>query len=343
VLAAPANYQISHYIRGEFPRPDEFNWKMNSIISNNSNTTTANASPTDTQGTTTMITDRPVVVGEQNKAITVPSLKDYTTTSFDPSLREFLGNWITVTSGTIDSTITAGTQVTGFTVLSTWLASTPIAQKLVGYQGIRGTFRVRLQINANQFQQGRLQLSWGPFFDRAGFLGVDRLSTLCTLSQLPRVNINLNSMSGAEMCIPFVCPSTFHDLCGNSLNTTWGNVYLHVISPLAYGTGGSTNFGYTILLSMDPDSIELFNPTYNTAPTMGGIRPMSGTGMPRTKGKANVSESEAKKEGKLSSYLGTASKFAGTVGKFNPDLALFTGVAEHPRRRCSLRRLHGLL
>lgn len=298
------------------------------------------------QGTNEMITDRPGEVAEPEKLLTAPpNLLAMNSTSIDPDLKLALGNWVVLGSGTVDSSDTIGTELENFDPFVQWLQDPYIIAKLTGYQGIRGTFRVKVLVNGNAFQQGRLLLVWLPMVDTnsVGLMYQARMGHLTTATQLPRAELDVATEAEVVLDMPFIFPALFHSFLTG--NPAWGRFGLIVYGLYGGAAGGSTSYPYVVYGAMDPDTVQLFNPTDMNTPQGGKCRPMlganefqSGKGGPKmgsvSKGKAPA-DAEQAKAGKISGAAGAVSKIAAAVAIAQPELSVFAkplswvaGIAE---------------
>jgi hypothetical protein len=175
---------------------------------------------------------------------------------------DLLSRWQKVDDGTI-TTATTG-QIDAFTIPDQFFSITQVARKLEGYQGIKGTFRVKILVNGNPSQQGILMMRYIPQATAGGMLTNLRNADLVTKTQVPTVRLYINDTSEVEMEVPFISPNLFHDLMTGGAD--WGVVYFDVESPLKCGLAGSNTCSYTVMMCMDPSSVQLYNPTYNLAP-----------------------------------------------------------------------------
>lgn len=273
----------------------------------------------DTQNTSTIVSQGEVRTAAVDRPTSVPSAT-FNNTHNNPSVKDFTGNWIEAATGTVTTAMAAATQLASISLGPALFANAAIQSKLVGVQGIRGTMLVKVVLAATRNMQGTLQASWGPLFDQSAQVEADKIRNLTTLSQLPRALINISTTAECNLECPWLAPSMFHDLRapGGSANGTWGKVYLHVISPLFVGSSGSTSFTWTMFLSMDPSTVELFNPTYN--PTPGVASRCSG------RGKMSVGEKEASASGKkpISAVLAAAGSVASAISLAAPQLSPLT-------------------
>jgi hypothetical protein len=119
------------------------------------------------------------------------------------------------------------------TVLKT---NTYFTNKLQGYRWFRGTVNIRVVLNAQPFQQGKLLLHYLPFTDDRG---VDWVAShnynLSVKSTHPNVQIDCRDGS-AEISIPYVHPIPWIDIRPDAVlpavNGSYGKIYLDVFSSL---------------------------------------------------------------------------------------------------------------
>jgi hypothetical protein len=276
--------------------------------------------------------DRAVVRVMPEQLTQIPKEMDLlSSTRYQQDIAKFLGNWVTVGSGTIDSTTTG--QFFSLPLPDSFIDNDAIARKLEGYQGFKGTFRVKFLTNANVFQQGRILINFIPCAAVGGFTSNEaRLGNLTLKTQLPRVEMDISAESEVEFDVPYLAPAAFYNLIENSPD--WGTIFFSIYSPLKYGSGGSTTFTYTVLVSMEPSSLELYNPTSMMVPLSAlaklraARRPMrpSMQGVKKKKKRA-APEAEADSAGRkpISEALGLLSKAAGVVSVVAPPLTAVAG------------------
>jgi hypothetical protein len=189
--------------------------------------------------------------------------------------------------------------------------------KMAGFGMIRATAVLRLLLNANPFQQGKLLLH---------FLPNEKDFTLMDASYVAMHNANIAakrmqpcveldcSDGGAVFKMPYIAPYNWFDT--KTGKNDWGTYYLSVMSPLAVGTGGVSTVDVSIYLHFE--DVELSAPmvpqTLSKAP-----------GGPKKKFTARaVGKDLATKEldamsggGSLSSALKAGSIVAGKLGEIS--------------------------
>jgi len=124
-------------------------------------------------------------------------------------------------------------------------------KKAEGYELFRGTFNLRVQINADPFMQGHLLIHYLPnyadrvtvdpkFSNRYNYHIVQKF-------QHPHIELDIHD-TVAEMSIPYVAPSAWFDRKAGTYD--WGRVWIDIVSPLEVGAAaGNKNaevsvFGY---------------------------------------------------------------------------------------------------
>lgn len=145
------------------------------------------------------------------------------------------------------------------------LMSNPLwRDKLKGYRYLRGTAVLRLVINSQPFQAGRLIMHVLPCQIQKSLVDPTYLSHNDSLTQItchPSVEIDMRD-TAVELKIPYVTPSLWFDTLEYVRNPSlptwfdWGTVYLTVLSSLR--SNSVTNVGYSLYLSFE--DVELAAP-----------------------------------------------------------------------------------
>ncbi len=152
------------------------------------------------------------------------------------SIRDFLGKPYLVASQTWNNTDAINTVLytanlgSYLTTVSAW------ANKVIGFNLVRGTFKIRVEVIANRFQQGMLVLHYLP--NQASFDSSYALMHNATMNgvlQQPHVLINASD-SAAEITVPYISPTSYYSLNDGTID--WATVYLRVLSSLNSGTSG---------------------------------------------------------------------------------------------------------
>lgn len=127
------------------------------------------------------------------------------------------------------------------------LSQSLYAEKLTGFLGIRADLRFRLQVNSQPFQAGRLIMGWVPYYK---YLGAKALiwdesteASFASFTALPRVEIDLSTMTEAEIDIPFISPNMYYNLVTGE--GYYGKLYIKIYSPLN-DVSGSGNVDCTL-------------------------------------------------------------------------------------------------
>ncbi len=230
-------------------------------------------------------------------------------------IRDFLAKPYQISSKTWATTdlvsATIDTGPIGYNLIS----NTFWANKLQGFQLIKGTAVIRVLINANPFQQGKLLLHFLPCFDRINSLDPSyaamHQANLAAKRMQPCVELDCRD-GAAVIKLPYITPSNWYNLKNQFYD--WGTWILTVFSQLATGAAGETEVNVTTYLHFE--DVELAAP----------MVPQSFTGpktkfMAKTIGKSVADkELEAMSDRTISSALKIASTAAGVLGEI-PTLA----------------------
>lgn len=182
------------------------------------------------------------------------------------AVREFLMREIQIATGTITNGTARGAQIGSSISLPSALLSTALyTDKLSGFQGIRGTIRIRLVVNGTDMHFGGLRSVILPL---QGFTGMTNFWTAHTKDMLQlsyQRGTYMNYATDRELVdlIPCLFAQSFYDLTGGT-QPSWAQYQLWAEQPLNYAAGASTSLPYTVYASFMPD-VELVNPTYTSS------------------------------------------------------------------------------
>lgn len=111
-----------------------------------------------------------------------------------------------------------------------WLASTMIREKLAGFRYLRCNFHVKVQVNAQQMNAGRLLMIWQPFWHQLNFTPASAL-TIPGITGYPlRVDLDLSEATAFDIEVPYVNNCSHYDLI-NGMGTG-GTVQIYCYSSL---------------------------------------------------------------------------------------------------------------
>jgi hypothetical protein len=226
-------------------------------------------------------------------------------------IRDFLAKPLLVQNINWTTASVAGTSLYAVAMQTLLNSTTAWTRKFEGFQLIRGTFVIRLRINANPFQSGLLLLHFLPMeADQNSFSGNTTYTAMHNLNlitriQQPHLEINCRD-AAADFRIPYVTPGNFFDL--KKLVYDWGAINLVVMSPLRTGATGQTNLNISVYASME--DVELAAP----------IVPQ----MSKKLGRVYSKEEEALSDKSVSSAMGKVSK----VAKSFHDIPILGSIAE---------------
>jgi hypothetical protein len=182
------------------------------------------------------------------------SLIDQSAANNKNTIQDFLGRPFAYYQGNLASTDSATTFPRTWNLVSV-LSNTYYLQKMQGFAGIRATLVVRLQVNANRFQQGRYILAWLPTVgadsDPISLNDRSRMQAFSKtqITQLPHVELDINCDTEAILRIPYVSNTLyfpFSSCYGGARDFgDVGNFFVYPYSPLV-SAAGSTTAGYTV-------------------------------------------------------------------------------------------------
>lgn len=224
---------------GDFCSPDgkEFNRNKSAVVIPQSDSKEITDFTSDMtrhqQSTTTFYESAPVVVGEQ----TQPTAHVSTYIEQLADIKAFLAKPYLLASGSWSTTDIAGA-VLAYGDIGPYLSSIPLwADKVSGFNLVRGDFIVRVEINASPFQQGKLLTHYVPCYSNFVALnakfGKRVNNSLTSKVQHPHVELNCDKAS-VSLRIPYISPSHFYGKKEGYYD--WGRWFLEVYSALKTGT-----------------------------------------------------------------------------------------------------------
>jgi len=232
---------------------------------------------------------------------------DSSKVAVDSSLEDFLSRPFPLASGVFSST-DGPTTFTEFEPFRDILSNAPQNYKFAGKYMVRADLRIRLQVNANRFQQGRYILAWlptgGAITGSTGYTAWMNMHRHCKtqITQLPHVELDLASESEVVLEVPYVSAYLGYPQCNKATGTNFGDigaVFLYPYAPLV-STAGSSTASYSIWVSFE-------NVDY------------SGVAVPQM----DVQEAEMQKDGPVSGTLKKVSQSAGILSR----IPFLSGVA----------------
>lgn len=232
-----------------------------SIISSLASSTTKNEdsmpAAVDTKDTTVFVEDSPAAES-MGKTIIPDDELDFGAMS----IKDFLAKPIIVERGVWLSSDVAGSELLGglfppFRLIDAYLKSRDLwADKLKGFQLMSSTAVIRLQVNANPFQSGRIGLRVLPMAERyrvdplleSGYENM-RNCSLATKFQQPHCELDCRDTT-CTLKVPYLAPTNYYALNGDAYDR--GNMFLTVMAPLREGADvGVSEVNWTIYLSFE--------------------------------------------------------------------------------------------
>jgi hypothetical protein len=221
------------------------------------------------------------------------------------TIKDFLGKPYLLNSFQWAPTSLENTNLYLLDIASTLSSVAVWADKIRGFELIRGTFNLRVQINASPFQAGKMILHYLPnYSDRVSVdpqFAARYNSFLIQKFQHPHILLDCRD-TVAIFSVPYISPSPYYDV--KSATYDWGRIFLDVVSPIAVGASASagtttaevTVFGYW-------SNVELAAP----------IRPQSNNKEKFTARKGKDLESKEHTMGPIASGLKAVSSAASTL------------------------------
>nr|WPV63181.1 MAG: capsid protein [Wenzhou bat dicistrovirus 3] len=200
--------------------------------------------------------------GHRSSDQAIPLIRDLEKSYLDMSIardktheiENFLERPVRIWTGTFSGTDTVATVLWTATFPDVLLSpgvGTMYTQKMSGFVGLRSDLELKVQINAQKFQQGRLRLQYIPY---ATYMPNKVNSINYTLSgrvACPGVDIDIcggstpeSRIAEATFRIPYVSPHLYYNLVTGE--GSFGTFYLFVYSPLQSGTAETTNCQVTV-------------------------------------------------------------------------------------------------
>jgi hypothetical protein len=185
------------------------------------------------------------------------------TTQEEEGVKSFLGKPHIIQNGSFNQTDVVST-FPGLNVPGDIVAAPIYANKLSGYYGFRATTVFTLVVNASRFQQGRYMLT---FCSTAGAVtsgGVNdwvssHSNTLIQRTQLPKVEIDLNCDTQAQLKIPFVSGFNIFPFQTSSVASLYNIGVIRLYPYVAISSSaGTSSADYTLYAHFE--DIELVGP-----------------------------------------------------------------------------------
>jgi hypothetical protein len=239
-------------------------------------------------------------------------------------IKNFLERPIRIWSGQFSTTNTQGQVLFTDNFPDVMVSNTMYAEKLSGFVGLRADMEIKVQVNAQKFQQGRLRLQYIPY---AKYMQskVDTINYSITgRTACPGVDIDIcggsnpkSRIAEAVFHVPFVSPHTYFNLINSE--GSFGTFYLFVYSPLLTGSSEGQNCEVTIWA-------RFINPqlAFPTGATIGsGAPPATRTMIAQIRGEAK----QIQQTGVVSSTLGVVADTL-KVAKKIPVIGEYLAIPE---------------
>lgn len=167
------------------------------------------------------------------------------------TIENFLQRPVRIYSGKFTSSMDAGYQIFNLRLPDQLLFNNMYNQKIGGFVGLRSDVEIRVQVNAQKFQQGRLRLQYIPYSKYLPSKTEMLNKTLTTRTSCPGVDLDICGGSTPQtriaqsiLTIPYVSPHLYFNLING--DGTMGDLNLVVYSKLVSGTQEATDCEITV-------------------------------------------------------------------------------------------------
>lgn len=173
------------------------------------------------------------------------------------NIRDFLSRPIVITTGLWSSSVVpegTGSQLYTANFPEVLISNTMYQEKLRGFVGLRATLVIKVQVNSQPFQQGRLLLQYIPYAQYMESRVTLINKTLQGRSGCPRTDLDISMGTEIEMRIPYVSPHVYYNLITGQ--GSFGAIYLNVYSQLRDQVSGTGNIEYTVWAHMEDVDVQ---------------------------------------------------------------------------------------
>lgn len=273
--SAPVRHQVSHS-----PQRSVVQDQGVDVVPGNYNHNNANSSAeatTEVTATTTFVND-----GNEKSQVVRPVSLDASLAmpaTDDNTIGLFMAKPVAIETGSWTSALspnaTLGVYKIGSYLVDPLVTPKLWANKLSGYNLMRGTAVLKFVLNSQPFQAGRLLLHFLP--GESIFTGYSNTYaklhnfSLATKTQQPNVELDISD-GAATLRIPYVAPTLWFS---RDSKFDWGTVYVSVLSPLSSQSSTTVNF----IAYLYFEDFELAAPIYGPemfVPEMDGMKNVVG-------------------------------------------------------------------
>ncbi len=216
------------------------------------------------------------------------------------TIMDFLGKPYRLDTVSWNTAMSANQNLANYNVENTLTGLSIWQNKFQGFNLIRASAVLRVQINANPFQQGRLLVHFVPGAGQRAASNTTMYNiSLTTKTQHPHVEIGTGE-SSCVLQVPYVAPTYYFDLSTVVTGTKygWGTFHIDVLSPLKTGASGTTTVDVTTWMHFT--DVELAAPSIAQS---------------RVTGRVNKEEDAMDSGRPISSALRLTAKAADTMAK----------------------------
>jgi len=232
----------------------------NDTTANSQSCTGDDATSIEHARTTTIVNDTCEVTSDYTSIPRPPTME----VSYQ-SILDFLAKPILVRSGLWSTGLAQNALVDTFSIGAALTGQLYWLDKLEGFQYMRGDAVIRVQINANPFQQGKLLLNFFPCYsDLAPYVTNTnwRTVTIASRRMAPCVELDCQQ-TAATMTVPYITPTNYFSIKNKTYD--WGQIDLSVLARQRSGASGPSTIEYLMYLSFE--NVELVGPSIAQGPS----------------------------------------------------------------------------
>lgn len=197
----------------------------------------------------------------------------------DTSLADFFSRPIKIAE---EEWITGASLDFDFNPWALYFNNPRVTNRITNYNLLRANLRVKVLINGNGFQYGRMMMSYLPlaFYDSLSTMSSLVREDLVQGSQMPHIFIDPTTSTGGEMKLPFFWHKNYLDIP----NADWdfmGRLFFRTLNPLAHANGATDKATVTVFVWAEDVETSVLTSVDTTTltPQSGEIEEANKTGM----------------------------------------------------------------
>lgn len=235
-------------------------------------------------------------------------------------IKDFLKRPVLCWTGAWAVSSVVGVPLTSMAFPSTCIAKSSYKEKMRGFYGFRAKMVIRVQLNGQRFQQGRMLLHYLPETNEMqAARKFTALAHLTTITQQPRMDIDVATDTEVIMEIPYVSNQLYSSLIDDT--NDYGTFYLTPYTALKVGSGAAS---VQMSVWCHFEDVEIVFPTVPGLVTQSGVRRKKARGGSSV-GNVDLTDQELSSSG-LGPISGLASRISNATGILSeiPLISAFT-------------------